>query len=69
MVQTSRGAVVSKDAAVLLYKRAINGRNIRGEKIEGFSVLENNPDTIKIGCHVINWSIANDFFSRLTDEA
>jgi hypothetical protein len=69
MVQTSRGAVVSKDAAVLLYKRATNGLNIRGEKIEGFSVLENNPDTIKIGCHAINWSIANEFFSRLTDEA
>ena len=64
-IQTTKGAKVSIEAAKILYNKIKSGLNCRGEKIDGFTVLENNSDTIKIGCHVISWQIADAFFSQV----
>lgn len=64
-IQTTRGARVSLEAAKRLYNKIKQGLNCRGEKIDGFTVLENNQDTIKIGCHVISWNIADSFFAQV----
>ena len=64
-VQTTMGARVSYEAAKRLYTKIKSGQDCKGDKIDGFTVIENNPDTIKIGCHVIPWQIADNFFSQV----
>jgi hypothetical protein len=64
-IQTTMGARVPLEAAKRLYNKLKSGLDCKGDKIEGFTVIENNPDTIKIGCHVIPWTIANNFFAQV----
>lgn len=64
-IQTTKGARVSLEAAKRLYNKLKNGENCKGEKIDGFTLIDNNPETIKIGCHVINWPIADSFFAQV----
>jgi hypothetical protein len=64
-IQTTMGARVPLEAAKRLYNKLKSGLDCKGDKIEGFTVIENNPDTIKIGCHVIPWMIADNFFAQV----
>lgn len=64
-IQTSKGARVSLEAAKRLYTKLKSGQDCKGDKIDGFTLIENNPETIKIGCHVINWPIADNFFAQV----
>jgi len=40
------------------------GTDVKGEKINGFTVIENTLDHVKIGCHVITWPVINNFFNH-----
>ncbi len=63
LIETTKGAKVEFSKAVELYNRLKRNENVNGYKIDGFTVLENNSEAVKIGCHVINWPIINKFFN------
>jgi hypothetical protein len=52
-VQTSWGAVVTTQEAKKLYLARKRGSDLLGYVIDGFTVIENKPDHITIGCHII----------------
>lgn len=52
IVETTHGAKVSYDAAKLLYRMIIAGKDIKGHKIDGYTVISLNG-VLKIGCHEI----------------
>lgn len=62
-IQTTKGAnVPSKEAFVLLSKLR-KGQDCKGERIGSFTVEENTLDYVRIGCHVIEWKVINQFFN------
>lgn len=61
-VETTKGAKVTISQAMLLLARLKSGHDVKGYDIEGFKVIENTPDYVKIGCHVINWDAINKVF-------
>lgn len=63
LIETTKGAKVGIEAATRLLNRLRNNEDVKGEKIDGFTLIENNTDHVKIGCHVINWSIINKIFN------
>jgi hypothetical protein len=52
-IETSQGVKVPIDEAVLLYKMIIANKDIKGYKINGYTVISING-TLKVGCHNIN---------------
>lgn len=58
-VETTKGASVSIENARLLLERLKRNDNVKGYNIEGFKVIENSPEAVKIGCHAITWDIIN----------
>jgi hypothetical protein len=58
-VETTKGASVSLENARLLLERLKRNDDVKGYDIQGFKVIENNPEAVKIGCHVIAWTIIN----------
>jgi len=64
LIETTKGAKVEFSKAVELYNRLKRNENVNGYKIDGFTVLENNSEAVKIGCHVINWRVINQFFNK-----
>jgi hypothetical protein len=58
-VETTKGASVSVVNARLLLERLKRNDNIKGYDIEGFKVIENSPEAVKIGCHLIAWNVIN----------
>jgi hypothetical protein len=60
LIETTKGAKVDFSAALRLLSKLRNNENVHGEKIDGFTVLENNHKSVKIGCHQIDWQIIND---------
>ena len=67
LIETTKGAKVSKIEALKLLSLLKNGSDVNGYKIDGFTVIENTNEAVKIGCHKISWDIINK--TRLTDEA
>lgn len=63
-IETTKGAKVEFSKAVELYNRLKRNENLNGYKIDGFTVLENNSEAVRIGCHVINWPIINNIFNH-----
>ena len=64
MIETTKGASVEYTRGVELFNKLVNKENVNGHKINGFTLLENSSEAITIGCHVINWSIINQFFNK-----
>lgn len=62
-VETTKGAKVTISEAKILLARLKAGHDVKGYNIEGFKVIENTSDHVKIGCHVINWSVINQTFN------
>lgn len=62
-IETTQGARVRKSSALNLLDKLKSGENVQGYKIDGFTLLENNADHVKIGCHVIKWNKINQFFN------
>jgi hypothetical protein len=60
LIETTKGAKVDYLAALRLLSKLRNNENVHGEKIDGFTVIENNSQKIKIGCHEIDWAIINN---------
>lgn len=58
-VETTKGASVSLENARILLERLKRNDNVKGYDVEGFKVIENTPEAVKIGCHVITWDIIN----------
>jgi hypothetical protein len=50
-IETSQNVRVSFTEAKNLFKRFLNGENIRGEKIGYYTITKADPDSIRIGCH------------------
>jgi hypothetical protein len=50
-IETSQNVRVSFTEAKNLFKRYLNGENIKGEKIGYYTITKADPDLIKIGCH------------------
>lgn len=63
-IETTKGAKVEFSKAVELYNKLKRNENLNGYKIDGFTVLENNSEAVRIGCHVINWPIINKLFNH-----
>lgn len=63
LIETTKGARVSFDAAKRLLSKLVTNQDVKGEKIDGFTVLENTDQFVKIGCHTISWPIINNFFN------
>lgn len=61
-IQTTKGASVPKSEGFALLRRLRAGLDVIGDKIAGFTVIENNPEGIKIGCHSIPWGVINNTF-------
>lgn len=59
LIETTKGAKVDFSAALRLLSKLRNNENVHGEKIDGFTVIENNDQKLKIGCHEIDWAIIN----------
>lgn len=51
-VETTQGVKVPAREALILYKMILAGKDIKGYKIEGYTVISING-TLKIGCHNI----------------
>jgi hypothetical protein len=60
LIETTKGAKVSKIEALKLLSLIRSGNDIKGHKIDGFTVIENNSQDIKIGCHTITWEKINN---------
>lgn len=58
-VETTKGASVTIENARLLLERLKRNDSVKGYDLEGFKVIENSPEAVKIGCHVIKWDIIN----------
>jgi hypothetical protein len=50
-IETSQNVRVPLEEAKNLFKRFLNGENIKGEKIGYYTITKADPDLIKIGCH------------------
>jgi len=59
LIETTKGAKVQMSEALRLLSKLRNGEDVNGYKIDGFTVIENNADRVKIGCHEISWNIIN----------
>lgn len=64
-IETTRGARVSKIEAFRLLAKIRANENVKGEKIGGFTVISNDSNELVIGCHKINWNIANEFLEKV----
>lgn len=62
LIETTKGARVSMTEALRLLAKLRKGEDVKGETIEGFTVIENNETAVKIGCHVISWPVINELF-------
>lgn len=61
-IETTKGAKVTISQAMALLARLKAGHDVKGYDLEGFKVIENTPEYVKIGCHVINWNVINQTF-------
>lgn len=61
-IETTKGAKVGLDSALRLLEKLQNFDAV-GENINGFTVIENTLDYVKIGCHIIKWNVINDLFA------
>ena len=59
LIETTKGAKVQMSEALRLLSKLRSGEDVNGYKIDGFTVIENNSDRVKIGCHEISWNIIN----------
>jgi hypothetical protein len=64
MIETTKGASVKLSSGIYLFNKSKEA-NIKGEKLEGFTVLNNFSESITIGCHVIEWEKINNFFENI----
>jgi hypothetical protein len=64
-IETSHGAKVPLKESLILLNDIREGEDCKGRKIGSFTVIETTLDYVKIGCHVIQWSVINQFFNRL----
>ena len=62
LVETTKGAKVDLQAGLRLLAKLRNGSDVKGEKIDGFTLIENTLDHVKIGCHTISWPVINQLF-------
>jgi hypothetical protein len=62
LIETTKGASVGVEAAFRLLDRLRANEDVKGEKIDGFTVIENTDQAVKIGCHVITWPVINQLF-------
>jgi len=62
LIETTKGAKVSLETALRLLPKLRNNEDVKGEKIDGFTFIENTPDHVKIGCHTITWDVINQLF-------
>lgn len=62
LIETTKGARVEMSEALQLLKKLRGSENVKGDQIGGFTVIDNNEQAVKIGCHVIGWDIINNFF-------
>ena len=63
IIQTSHGANVPTKEAFILLDKLRNGQDCKGYKIGNYTLIESTLDHVKIGCHVIQWEIINNFFN------
>lgn len=61
-IETTKGAKVEIAKALVLLEKLQNFDAV-GENINGFRVIENTLDHVKIGCHVIKWDVINHLFA------
>ena len=59
LIETTKGAKVQMSEALRLLSKLRSGEDVNGYKIDGFTVIENNANAVKIGCHEISWNIIN----------
>lgn len=62
LIETTKGAKVNLETALRLLPKLRNNEDVKGEKIDGFTFIENTPDHVKIGCHTISWDVINQLF-------
>lgn len=60
-VETTMGARVDIKRAKILYSAIKAGKDILGFDIDGYTVVEKNEDSIKIGCHILLFDEINRF--------
>lgn len=63
-VETTKGAKVETSKALVLLEK-LQKYDAVGEKINGFTVIENTLDYVKIGCHLIAWPVINQVFNKV----
>lgn len=61
-IETTKGAKVGLESALVLLEK-LQKYDAVGEKINGFTVIENTLDHVKIGCHLIAWPVINEVFN------
>lgn len=61
-IETTKGAKVETSKALVLLEK-LQKHDAVGEKINGFTVIENTLDHVKIGCHLIAWPVINQVFN------
>ena len=64
LVETTKGAKVELASALRLLAKLRSNTDVKGEKIGGFTLIENTLDHVKIGCHTITWPVINQFFNQ-----
>lgn len=62
LIETTKGAKVGIEAGLRLLSKLRNNQDVKGEKIDGFTLVENTLDHVKIGCHTISWPVINQLF-------
>ena len=62
-IQTSHGATVPTREALTMLNKLRNNVECIGERIGNYTIQKVTLDYVKIGCHVIDWSTINKFFS------
>jgi hypothetical protein len=64
LIETTKGAKVNIESALRLLAKLRSNTDVKGEKIDGFTLIENTLDHVKIGCHTISWPVINQLFNH-----
>ena len=64
-VETTKGAYVPEGAAKLLWMGWKAGKDMTGRHVGPYTVNEQTPEAIRIGCHTIDRAAAEDFAKRV----
>lgn len=61
-IETTKGAAVWKETALAMLDRLKSRQASKGDKLDGYTLLEYDDKEVTIGCHKIGWDVIDKLF-------